>query len=169
MTKVEPVLGKDDLSADRLEGANINPLTGLATDYLNHFNEVVMLLDLLPDMPECAADVMEWTPMSYEQHFQSSSFSEKQLAIRAYQAVPSHLRSALETVVEKINSAVRNAQDVLRGETEISAETAAVVSDSSNQLIKPLISRAGGIIHGRWLETPLSEAEGQAAIDALFD
>lgn len=40
--------------AERLRVANINPRTGLATDYLNHFNEAVMLLEMVPDMPECA-------------------------------------------------------------------------------------------------------------------
>ena len=37
----------------RLAAANINPRTGLASDYLNHFNEAVMLLDLLQQAPEC--------------------------------------------------------------------------------------------------------------------
>jgi hypothetical protein len=33
------------LSPERLAKANISPVTGLATDYLNHFNEAIMLLD----------------------------------------------------------------------------------------------------------------------------
>ncbi|MEO8318885.1 MAG: hypothetical protein ABI561_11235, partial [Bradyrhizobium sp.] len=40
--------------AAQLKAANINPRTGLATDYLNHFNEAIMLLEMVPDMPECA-------------------------------------------------------------------------------------------------------------------
>ena len=36
----------------RVKDANINDQTLLATDYLNHFNEIVMILDMLPDMPE---------------------------------------------------------------------------------------------------------------------
>jgi len=36
--------------------ANINEKTLLATDYLNHFNEFVMVLDLIPDMPDCLKD-----------------------------------------------------------------------------------------------------------------
>ena len=35
-----------------LQAANINPRTGLATDYLNHFNEAVMLLEMIPAYPE---------------------------------------------------------------------------------------------------------------------
>jgi hypothetical protein len=37
----------------QLVGANINPTTWLATDYLNHFNEAIMLLEMLPCAPEC--------------------------------------------------------------------------------------------------------------------
>jgi len=33
--------------AAELLAANINPRTGLATDYLNHFNEAIMLLEMI--------------------------------------------------------------------------------------------------------------------------
>ena len=49
--------------------ANINPRTGLATDYLNHFNEAIMLLEMVPDMPECAEDFLDLDPLSYAEHF----------------------------------------------------------------------------------------------------
>ena len=68
----------------RLAAANINPKTGLATDYLNHFNEAIMLLDLLPGMPECIVELIGWEPMDYEEHFASSHFKDKELAIAAY-------------------------------------------------------------------------------------
>ena len=32
---------------------NLSLVTLLATDYLNHINEIVMLVDLVPDAPEC--------------------------------------------------------------------------------------------------------------------
>jgi hypothetical protein len=41
----EPEPGLDEEARiARLRAANINPRTGLATDYLNHFNEAIMLL-----------------------------------------------------------------------------------------------------------------------------
>ena len=57
-----------------LRAANINPRTGLATDYLNHFNEAVMLLEMIPDMPECADDFLEWHPLSYARAFHRLQF-----------------------------------------------------------------------------------------------
>ena len=60
----------------QVKGKNINEQTLLATDYLNHFNEIVMLIEMVPDMPECLDDILEWTPKSYTQHFEDSSFTE---------------------------------------------------------------------------------------------
>ena len=94
MSETQPVLGAGHLATDRLAAANINPHTGLATDYLNHFNEVVMMLEMLPAMPDCAEDVLAWQPLSYEDHFEASCFKEKGLAIEAFHAAPPPVPSA---------------------------------------------------------------------------
>src|SRR3954466_5219569 len=67
--------------AAQLRAANINPRTGLATDYLNHFNEAIMLLEMIPDMPDCAEDFLTWRPLSYREHFAASKFRARELAI----------------------------------------------------------------------------------------
>ena len=169
MECLDPVLGAGDLAAERLEQANINAQTGLATDYLNHFNEVMMLLEMLPDMPDCAEDVLEWKPLDYEGHFENSTFKDKQLAILAYFAAPSHLREHLETQVAEINTLVGQIQDQLR-EAPDPAMIAAEIADKATHEIKPLIAAAGAVIHGH-VEPEATQHEGdgaQAEIDALF-
>ncbi len=164
-----PVLGAGDLAAERLEKANINPQTGLATDYLNHFNEVMMLLEMLPAMPDCAEDVLEWAPLDYEGHFENSSFKDKNLAIQAYRAAPAHLREHLEDQVAMINALVGNIQDQLRVETDPNRIAFEIAEMAANE-IKPLISVAGAVIHGH-VEPEATQHEGegaQAEIDALF-
>src|SRR3979409_2759970 len=76
--------------AAELRAANINPRTGLATDYLNHFNEAIMLLEMIPDIPECAEDFLAWHPLSYAEHFTASNFAARDLAIEAYEATEAH-------------------------------------------------------------------------------
>jgi hypothetical protein len=44
---------------EKVRDTNINEQTLLATDYLNHFNEIVMLLEMVPDMPEMLEDAKE--------------------------------------------------------------------------------------------------------------
>src|SRR5471030_1580929 len=80
-------------AAPRLADANINPVTGLATDYLNHFNEAVMLLEMLSGCPECLDDFLGWRPMSYREHFVASRFKGRDKAIAAYDAADPSLRN----------------------------------------------------------------------------
>lgn len=169
MECLDPVLGAGDLAAERLEQANINPQTGLATDYLNHFNEVMMLLEMLPAMPDCAEDVLAWGPLDYEGHFENSSFKDKKLAILAYHAAPAYLREHLEARVADINELVIQIQTQLREAPDPSV-VAAEVADFATHQIKPLISMASGVIHGH-VEPEAEQPEGDAAqaeIDALF-
>src|SRR5437764_10516087 len=76
-----------------LLAANINPRTGLATDYLNHFNEAVMLLEMIPDMPECAEDFLGWQPLTYREHFTASHFKARELPIQAYDSADGLIRA----------------------------------------------------------------------------
>jgi hypothetical protein len=63
---------------------NINPSTGLSTDYLNHFTEAVMALEMAADIPECLDDLRAWQPKTYLEHFAASRFSNRDAVIRAY-------------------------------------------------------------------------------------
>ena len=63
-----------------LEGTCISPQTFLANDYLNNYNEVVMLLEMVPDIPEVLEDLKDWTPVTYIEHFENSGLLENQLA-----------------------------------------------------------------------------------------
>ena len=76
----------------RLADANINPATGLATDYLNHFNEAIMLLEMVSTCPDCLTDFLDWQPKSYREHFLDSRFKDRQLAVAAYDAADPTMR-----------------------------------------------------------------------------
>src|SRR4051795_8198982 len=88
--------GSSEDRAAKLRAANINPRTGLATDYLNHFNEAIMLLEMIPDMPECVEDFLTWTPLSYAEHFWASNFKARDLAIEAYELADAGIRAKFD-------------------------------------------------------------------------
>src|ERR1039458_7940954 len=92
-------------AAARLAEANINPATGLATDYLNHFNEAIMLLEMLSSCREGRDAFLGWRPMSYREHFEASGFKGRALAIAAYDAADPSLRGCLDTLVVAVTSA----------------------------------------------------------------
>lgn len=160
----------ETLSPERLAAANIHPETWLATDYLNHFNEAIMLLEMLPAMPDCAADVLEWTPKSYAQHFEDSGFQEKELAIAAYRAADAGVRASFEAAVAAFDAAMTSMQALLRSSDPADPEVQARLSATLKEDLKPIVSRTSGIIHGGVpAESGDQDADAQADIDRLFD
>src|SRR6195952_1075610 len=94
----------DEARAAVLRAANINPRTGLATDYLNHFNEAIMLLEMIPDMPECTEDFLTWSPLSYAEHFWASNFKARDLAIEAYELADPRIRTEFDNIANTMTS-----------------------------------------------------------------
>jgi len=163
-----PIFGQGELAPEALAAANIHPETGLATDYLNHFNEVVMLMEMLPDMPDCAEDVLDWEPASYVRHFEMSAFKDRDLAIAAWNSGPRALRAHFETLVNFVDEEVQDAQEKLRADP--SPDTLSKIAVMATEDIKPMIGALSGAIHGQVEgETEAEEESVQADIDALFD
>ncbi|HCK17285.1 MAG TPA: hypothetical protein DHW36_02120 [Thalassospira sp.] len=133
----------------KVEGTNISSTTLLATDYLNHFNEIVMLLEMVPDMPDMIEDCKEWAPKSYQEHFRESAFSDRELAVEAYEHVPAKFRQPFEETIEHLNTIVGHAISQLEtiietGDDELLRVTAGAVTTS----LQKFMDVASGIIHG---------------------
>ena len=132
--------------AQRLLEANINPRTGLATDYLNHFNEAIMLLEMIPDIPECFEDFLDWQPMSYREHFAASGFKAKELAISAYDSSDPALRTEFDNITLTMTSILTTVGDAMRQVRH--TETRTVLAEQATGWVKPLVALAGGLING---------------------
>ncbi len=173
-----------------VENTTINSTTFLSTDYLNHFNELVMMLDLVPDMPEMFEDAREWQPKTYVQHFEVSVFTHKDLAIAAYDHVLNEDREALEYTVDLMNRTVERAFNVVPGAIASGdADALRALCTAFSQKLQAMIDRCSGIINGVEGAAALALAAGddvdlpgdvesdaeekvvmdQSAIDALFD
>jgi len=138
--------GIDAARAAQLKAANINPRTGLATDYLNHFNEAVMLLEMIPDMPECAEDFLAWRPLSYAEHFTASNFKARDLAIEAYESADAGIRAEFDGLATAMTSILTAVSAAMR---EVSQDkTRARLAEQATSWVKPLVALAGGIING---------------------
>jgi hypothetical protein len=133
--------------AARLQAANINPRTGLATDYLNHFNEAIMLLEMIPDMPECAEDFLGWNPLSYREHFTASNFKARDLAIEAYDAADADTRAEFDSITSAMTSILTAVGGAMR---EVRQDRSrALLAEQATAWVKPLVMQAGGVINGR--------------------
>ena len=132
-----------------MQGKNISEKTLLATDYLNHFNEIIMMLEMVPTMTECFEDAKSWRPMSYADHFRTSCFADKDLAILAYENAPDRYRVPFDDTIEAMN------RRILHGLAEIEVmidqgdlgTIEFAVGDLCGAL-RDLVDRASAIIHG---------------------
>jgi hypothetical protein len=141
-----PRLGLDKARMAQLRAANINPRTGLATDYLNHFNEAIMLLELVPDMPECAEDFLAWRPLTYAEHFTASNFKARDLAIAAYDSADADIRAAFDNITIAMTSILTAVGAAMRKADQ--DRTRARLAEQATGWVKPLVTQAGGIING---------------------
>jgi hypothetical protein len=143
------------VSTAELLAANINPRTGLATDYLNHFNEAIMLLELIPDMPDCYELFLEWQPLSYTEHFIKSNFKARDLAIASYEAAAPSVRAEFDTVVATMTSILTAVGEAMR---EVQQDkTRAKLAEQAAEWVKPLVGVAGGVINGRDEESSVDD------------
>jgi len=138
--------GPDEARAARLRAANINPRTGLATDYLNHFNEAIMLLEMIPDLPECAEDFLAWHPRSYREHFMASHSKTRELAIEAYESADSAIRTEFDNITTTMTSILSAVSSAMR---EVNQDkTRATLAEQATGWVKPLVMMTAGVING---------------------
>ena len=119
-------------------GTNINESTLIASDYLNHFHELVMLLEAISSEPESFADdLFSWRPLTYEEHFAGSGFRDKNLAIAAYRRAPQKIRARFDEAVAR-----------LHGEAvTLVAETGAELAGNRDELTKTCEKAAQRLAH----------------------
>lgn len=81
----------------------INPASGIANDYLNLFNEIVMLVEQLPSMPELMDDLLAWRPTSYNEYFARSPLPGSHSAIEVYEQLDKAFRASFEGIVAELD------------------------------------------------------------------
>jgi hypothetical protein len=148
----------------RAKGTNVNDRTLLATDYLNHVNEIIMLLELVPDDPECLEDCRAWRPMSYTEHFKASSIADRDLAIAAYEFSPPEFRTTFDRLTAEMHRVIAAAlASVMAATAQGDEQRVRRVVELAVGALKTMVDHAGSTIHG---DVQLMD---QAAIDRLMD
>ena len=158
-----------------IPGTNISEATLLASDYLNHFHELVMLLEAVSSEPEdFAEDLFAWKPLTYDEHFAESGFRDKNLAIAAYHRAPPRIRARFDDAVERLHSEATKLVGDIRATIYGKQPDVNVLCTQAVARLSTLIEEANAIANGEEIagdadENANGEASGQAAIDALFD
>jgi hypothetical protein len=148
----------------RAAHSNVSEKTLLATDYLNHINEIVMLLDLVPDAPECLEDCKAWQPKDYQDHFRASSIADRDLAIEAYPFSPPAFKEPFDRLVNEMNRLVALSIERLDGAIASGdADVTHLIAETASRNLQDLIGQASAVIHGS------DHVVDQAQIDALME
>src|SRR6266508_2659633 len=152
-------------SAFLLAQANINPLTGLASDYLNHFHEAIMLLEMMADIPSCRDLFLQWRPLTYPQHFHASTLQHRDVTIAAYEAAEHDVRERLERLTDGMIAVLMATREALQSPLPRDAQV--TLAERAAAWLKPLVARAGAVING-FDNAGTASIDPQQAVDALM-
>lgn len=169
----------------------INDLTLLSTDYLNHFNELTMMVEMAADMPEMLEDALAWRFKSYQAHFADSVFQHKDLAVWAYEQAPDAYRGPLDRCTAVLKARIEAALPQLQALHEAGDDAAmgagaralardlARISDAMSAIINGAVEpeEAAALAAAAEADQPEAAAPssprervlGQSDIDKLFD
>jgi hypothetical protein len=108
---------------------------------------------MIPDMPECAEQFLEWRPRSYREHFAASNFRARELAIAAYDTANPDIRTEFDNITAAMSSILSAVGEAMRDVHHDKARV--MLAQQAAGWVKPLAMLAGGIINGRGVEADI--------------
>jgi hypothetical protein len=152
-----------DRYRELVAGTTIDGGTLLSTDYFNSFNEVIMLLGMVPELPMMLEEVQAWRFRSYEEHFRESGLPFASLAVEAFAHVPPETRERFDATVREMRQTVEEARAKLRPtEDEAELERVKLGAIEYSMRLQGLVDAGSAIVHGS------QGSLDQSAVDDLF-
>jgi hypothetical protein len=102
-TLAAPCDADDSFLEVSLGYTGINPHTGLANDFLNQYNEIIILIEHLPIDLEVVEEINDWRPLSYTEHFEASGLSDTQRVLQAYALAPAGAKKRFARALDDLN------------------------------------------------------------------
>ncbi|MGL4974111.1 MAG: hypothetical protein ACRC56_02365 [Bosea sp. (in: a-proteobacteria)] len=140
----------------------------LSTDYLNHYGEALMLIEMAVMDLSVIEDLRAWRPKSYREHFATSSLRCAPGALQAYGQLDRTQIGAFESLCSAMNRLVDTVLLVLNEAT--TPGDAAMVVDVAAAAFRSLLARATAFINsgGALASAQFDGAELQSAVDQLM-
>jgi hypothetical protein len=140
----------------------------LSTDYLNHYGEALMLLEMVPADESILEDLRTWDFVDYRQHFEASPLRCAPSALLAYDRLASGRRKAFENLCRAMARLIHTVTAVLAERPD--GGDVAMVVEVASEALRNLIARATQFINANG-DVDLAALEGstrQAEIDILM-
>ncbi len=148
----------------------VNPSSGIANDFLNQYNEVLLLVEnlevLIPDMVE---DLLDWKPKTYREYFSYSPLPGGAMAIEIYYCLDRNFRKKFEAQIAKMNKLALKAIAVIseqhRNSEDLKADNIALFCKQISKKLRAEIERSCMLVnHG----VPVPPETLQAMADRLM-
>lgn len=152
----------------------LHPQSRMSNDFLNHYNEVVMLLEMLPGMPDCYEDIAAWQPKSYVAHFQDSALHWSDYAVAEYEHLDAAWKEPFEHTLAVLDTFLTEAiallGTVIHDEHFERDPTLSLLTVTTAQGILGQLNHiiAGGQIDTSDEADPFDLTDAQAMADSLF-
>jgi hypothetical protein len=140
--------------------------TGLSNDYLNHYCEALMLIELAAFDEGVVADLAGWRPVDYRAYFEASPLRRADAAIAAYDALPAIRRAAFEEMIEALDKLTQSA--ILALQPPCHASTVALIGEVIGPAIRRLLDQAAAFLNSGGVAEPHSDFDAQALVDQLI-
>lgn len=140
----------------------------LSTDYLNRFNEALMLIELAATDDTVIDDLKAWVSLGYREHFEASNLRWAAETIRAYDRIEAGRRKGFEQTCAAMTRLIRT-MTALLSEKPHRPELPVIVEVASEAL-RRLIGRTMHFINanGTIDLTTVEDRSLQADVDALL-
>ncbi|WP_342359128.1 hypothetical protein [Terrarubrum flagellatum] len=140
----------------------------LTTDYLNHFGELVMLLEMLPDMPEAIDDARGWAPRTYLQHVDRVGIGDPASLRRNYEQLASARRQRFDETSAAANRLGQTIVEILRDPMTSNSRLSGIVHLGCCAMRAHICRLAAIISHKSDAEIDRTGVDIQSEIDALL-
>jgi hypothetical protein len=158
--------GAASVSLEKRAGCLVNPASGIANDYLNHFNEILLLIENLPTLlPEMLDELLEWHPVTYREYFAKSLLPGSARALEIYDGIDDGFRREFESIIDGINAMAMASVDVIRAHRnpagEIDPGKVSDFCESASSAIRSALNRAADLVNNGHT-SPAETAQGIA-------
>lgn len=155
-----------DLALEERAAALVNPASGIANDYLNHFNEILLLIENLPTLlPEMLDELLEWKPVTYREYFAKSLLPGSARALQIYDGLDDGFRREFESIIDGVNAMAVASVEVIRAhrtpDGELDPSTVSDFCENASCAIRSALNRASDLVNnGR--ESAAETSQGMA-------
>jgi hypothetical protein len=157
----------EDGSIEERAARLVNPASGIANDYLNHFNEVLLLIENLPTLlPEMLDELLAWKPVTYREYFGKSLLPGSGAALQIYDTLDETFRQEFESIIDGINAMALASIEVIRAHRtpngEIDPSKVSDFCENASSAIRSALNRAADLVnngHVKAAETPQGMAD----------